>query len=127
MLIKRLHHIASRADNAQIYCNTIFLDGQFLSGRSELSAEASSLLGWHYTQQAKIAAVTAFFGVNATDEPGIFFVNEKFSGTQILIHAFEVDSVALNRNVFNYEGFVDEILERFGVGDFCDTNWFSPP
>lgn len=123
MLIKRLHYIASGANNTQIHCDTIFLDGQFLSGRSELSAEASSLLGWHYTQQAKIAAVASLFNVNATNEPVIFFANQKFSRTQILIHSFEVNSIALDRNAFHYEGFIDELLERFGVGNFRNTNW----
>ncbi len=51
-------------------------------------------------------------------------MQEKLSGPQVLKHSFEVNAIALDGDAFDNESSVDELLERFGVGDFCDTNWF---
>ncbi len=124
MFIKRLHDVASRADNSQIHSDAVRLDGKFFSGCGEFSAKAGSLLRRQHAQQAKIGVIAALFDVNATDKLFIFLVHEKLSGPQILTHSFEVNAIAFDGDAFDNESSVDELLERFGVGDFCDTNWF---
>jgi len=43
------------------------------------------------------------------------------------MHPFEVNAIACDGYAFDNKGFVDELLECFGVGNFCDTNWRKSP
>jgi hypothetical protein len=127
MLVKRLHYIASGTDDAQIHCNTICLGGKFLGGHSKFLAKPFSLLRRQHTQQAKISTIALFFDVNATGEIVISFADEKLSGAQILMDAFEVNSITFNGNALDNKSFVDELLKGSSVGYSCNTNrvWSS--
>jgi hypothetical protein len=122
MFIKRLHHVPSCANDAQVHSIATGFARELFGGGDQLSAEASSLSRRRDAEQAEIRTITALFHVNAAGGGSVFFVHKKISGAQVVQHAFAVHAVAINRDALDNEGFVDELLERFGIGNFCNTN-----
>src|ERR1700756_5379858 len=113
--VERQQLVTARANDAQVHHAGTRLAREILRRGYQLPANSGSLAGRLHGEKAQIAAVVAGLDENPPRHSARIFRYKKRAAAHVRAHAQVIDAIAVEDDLLDDEGGVDQFRERFDV------------